>query len=104
MVQRKPRITGAAGPVARGSAGPVAGVALSGEIASRSDVVRVLDKICEYYERFEPTSPVPIFMKRARRLVTMSFVDVIRDLAPEAMQKIELYTGEPTDNISPPSA
>ncbi len=70
-------------------------MALSGEIGSRADVVRVLDKICEYYERFEPASPVPMFMKRAKRLVTMSFVDVIKDLAPDAMARIEVFAGAP---------
>src|SRR5206468_1433154 len=83
---------GGGGGMARGG-----GVALSGEIGSREDVVRVLEKICEYYERFEPTSPVPIFMQRAKRLVTMSFVDVIKDLAPEAMTRIEIFTGAPSD-------
>ena len=78
------------------------GVAISGEISSRTDVVRVLDKICEYYERFEPASPVPIFMKRAKKLVTMSFVDVIKELAPEAMSKIDLYTGS-SGEAPPPS-
>jgi type VI secretion system protein ImpA len=72
-------------------------VALTGEIASRADVIRVLDKICEYYDRFEPASPVPIFMRRAKRLVTMNFMDLIKDLAPEAMQKIEVFTGPPPE-------
>jgi type VI secretion system protein ImpA len=78
------------------------GVALNGEISSRADVLRVLDKICEYYDQFEPASPVPIFMKRAKKLVTMSFVDVIRELAPEAMSKIDLYTGSSGEG-SPPA-
>jgi type VI secretion system protein ImpA len=85
-----------------GGSGSRAGVALSGEIATRADVLRVLDKICEYYEQFEPASPVPIFMKRAKKLVTMSFVDVIKELAPEAMSKIEIYTGG-TGEPPPPS-
>ena len=79
-------------PAARGG-----GVAISGEIGSRQDVIRVLDKICEYYARFEPTSPVPIFIQRAKRLVTMSFVDVIKDLAPDAMSRIEIFTGPPAE-------
>jgi type VI secretion system protein ImpA len=69
------------------------GVPFSGNIRSRNDVLTVLDQICEYYERYEPASPVPIFMKRAKRLVTLSFEDLIRDLAPEAMPKIDVYTG-----------
>ena len=71
------------------------GAGISGEISSRSDVIRMLDKICDYYEQYEPTSPVPIFMKRAKKLVTMDFVALMRDLAPEAMAKIEVFTGEP---------
>jgi type VI secretion system protein ImpA len=72
------------------------GGAISGEVSSRADVIRMLEKICEYYERYEPASPVPIFMNRAKRLVTMSFVDLMKDLAPEAMSKIEVFTGEPS--------
>jgi len=78
-----------------GDSAPRGGGAISGEIGSRNDVIRMLDKICDYYEKYEPTSPVPVFMKRAKRLVTMNFVDLIKDLAPEAMQKIDVFTGEP---------
>jgi len=70
------------------------GGAITGDITNRNDVIRMLDKICTYYDQYEPTSPVPIFMKRAKKLVTMSFVDVMKELAPEAMQKIEVFTGE----------
>ena len=84
--------------LAEGS-GPT-GVAISGQIASRQDVIRVLDKICEYYARYEPNSPVPIFMQRAKRLVDMNFVDLIKDLAPEAMPKIDIFTG----TTAPPPA
>ncbi len=79
---------------AGGGGAPRGGI--SGEIGSRADVVRMLDKICDYYEQYEPTSPVPIFMKRAKRLATMNFVDLMKDLAPEAMPKIDVFTGEPS--------
>ena len=92
---------GGAPASAGGPQAPGGGVALSGEISSRSDVIRVLDKICEYYERFEPASPVPIFMQRAKRLVTMNFVDMIKDLAPEAMAKIEVFTGTSSETKPP---
>jgi type VI secretion system protein ImpA len=88
-------------PGARPAPASGTGVPLTGEISSRADVLRVLDKICEYYEHFEPASPVPIFMQRAKRLVSMNFVDVIKDLAPEAMPKIDIFTGTP-EQPSPP--
>jgi len=78
------------------------GGAISGEISSRNDVIRMLDKINEYYERYEPTSPVPVFMNRAKRLVTMNFIDLIKDLAPEAMSKIDVFTGQPAE--APPAS
>jgi hypothetical protein len=34
-------------------------------------------------------------MQRAKRLVTMNFVDLIKDLAPDAMSRIEVFTGPP---------
>jgi type VI secretion system protein ImpA len=96
-----PAAGGAAAPAGGGPAHPTGGgVALTGEISSRADVVRVLDKICEYYARFEPASPVPIFMQRAKRLVTMNFVDLIRDLAPDAMARIDVFTGSSGDKPS----
>jgi type VI secretion system protein ImpA len=63
------------------------------EIASRDDVVRAIDRICDYYSRHEPSSPVPLLLSRARRLATGSFVDIVRDLAPDALVEIEKVCG-----------
>jgi type VI secretion system protein ImpA len=75
-----------------GGAGP-AGISSSGGISSRDDVLRALDRICEYYARHEPSSPVPMFMERSKRLVTMNFVDIIRELVPEMLAQVELLRG-----------
>lgn len=61
--------------------------ALSGEVRSREDVIRALDKICDYYERHEPSSPVPLLLKRAKRLASKSFMEIIRDLTPEGLNQ-----------------
>ncbi|WP_295391343.1 type VI secretion system protein TssA [uncultured Thiodictyon sp.] len=65
----------------------------AGQIASREDVVRTLGRICDYYSRYEPSSPVPLLLKRAQRLVTGSFVDILRDLAPDALSQAEKVFG-----------
>ena len=70
---------------------------ISGEIRSTDDVLRALDKICQYYERHEPSSPVPLILRRAQRLVTKSFIDIIRDLSPDAMAQVEKITGTETN-------
>jgi type VI secretion system protein ImpA len=63
------------------------------QISSRQDVQRELDRLCDYYDRYEPSSPVPLLLKRARRLVTASFVDIVRDLAPDALSQIQHVCG-----------
>lgn len=71
--------------------------AISGEISSREDVLKMLDKICAYYARYEPSSPLPLLLKRCRRLVPMSFKEIVGDLAPDALAKVELITGKSDD-------
>lgn len=73
---------------------------LSGAIASREDVVRALNKVLEYYGKHEPSSPVPMLIRRAQRLVTMGFVDIIRDLSPGALDQIRAIGGEDALNAS----
>jgi len=80
------------GPAEAGATG--AGKPLSGEIQSRQDVVRLLDKICEYYSRTEPSSPVPCVLRRAQRLAEMDFMQIIQDLTPDALNQIRQITGE----------
>jgi type VI secretion system protein ImpA len=64
------------------------------EIESREDVVKLLDRICAYYERNEPASPIPLLLQRARRLVTMNFMELIRELADKGVPQIEAITGK----------
>lgn len=64
-----------------------------GEIRSREDVVRVLDLICAYYDRHEPSSPVPILLRRAKRLVTKNFLEILRDLTPDGVSQAENLRG-----------
>jgi len=65
----------------------------SGEVSSREDVVLQLDRLCEYYRRHEPSSPVPLLLRRARRLVAKDFMDIIRDLTPGGVAEAELLGG-----------
>jgi type VI secretion system protein ImpA len=73
--------------------------ALSGEVRSREDVERALDKICEYYERNEPSSPVPLLLQRAKRLASKSFIEILKDLTPSGLDQA-LSIGGITDEKS----
>jgi type VI secretion system protein ImpA len=87
----------ASGPAPRGDGGVVEGgapaAAISGDIAGRADVVRMLDKICAYYARSEPSSPVPLLLERARRLVPKNFFEIMEDLAPEGIAQLTVISG-----------
>jgi type VI secretion system protein ImpA len=66
---------------------------MRGDILSREDVNRALDKICQYYEKNEPSSPIPLLLQRAKRLVSLSFVEILKDLAPDSMKQIDMVAG-----------
>jgi type VI secretion system protein ImpA len=78
-------------PAAGPSAAPTR--ALSGEIGSREDVIRALEKIIAYYARHEPSSPVPVLVERCKRLASMSFIEIIRDMVPDAINQVEVFKG-----------
>lgn len=65
----------------------------TGEINSREDVIRAFDKICDYFSRHEPSSPVPLLVKRAKRLVSKSFLEILRDMAPGGVNEAEAIRG-----------
>jgi type VI secretion system protein ImpA len=67
--------------------------AIQGEIASRDDVVRMLDKLVQYYGRHEPSSPIPILLERAKRLVPMNFFEIMQDLAPDGIAQLTVIRG-----------
>ena len=69
-------------------------LSLEGEIRSREDVLNLLQKICQFYERAEPSSPVPLVLKRAARLAEMNFMQLMQDLSPDAISQIRVITGE----------
>ena len=76
-------------------AGPLAdsGTRYGAGVSGREEALRALDRVCEYLERNEPSNPAPLLIRRAQRLMTMNFVDIIRDLAPESLGQVELITG-----------
>lgn len=62
-----------------------AGRGRSGRIDGREDVMRALDEIADYYRRKEPSSPVLPLLERAKAWVSMSFLEVLGDIAPESV-------------------
>jgi type VI secretion system protein ImpA len=44
-----------------------------------------LDAAAEFFRRNEPSSPIPLFLERAKRLVSKDFLEVLADVAPDAL-------------------
>ncbi|MES9981664.1 MAG: type VI secretion system protein TssA, partial [Candidatus Thiodiazotropha sp. 6PLUC5] len=51
-----------------------------GTISSRDDVIKALERITQYYEKNEPSSPIPLLLDRAKRLVKMDFYEIVQEL------------------------
>ena len=65
----------------------------TGDIANRDDVLRSLDKILAYYSRYEPSSPLPVLLNRAKHLVHADFAAIVRNLIPDGMSQFENLRG-----------
>ncbi|HEY5891849.1 MAG TPA: type VI secretion system protein TssA [Chthoniobacterales bacterium] len=78
---------------APGIAPAAATKSVPGSVNSRADVIAELDKIIAYYAKSEPGSPIPLLLKRARRLVDSDFLTIIGDLAPDAVPQLRGVTG-----------
>jgi len=76
-----------------GAAGGAEAQSMSGEIRSRDDAVRVLDRVSEYFRKNEPSSPVPLLLQRAKRLISKDFMEILRDMAPQGLSDAEKIGG-----------
>ncbi|PBC03469.1 type VI secretion system protein TssA [Mesorhizobium sp. WSM3860] len=71
------------------------GAGLPDRITSRDDVVKCLDLVVAFYDRTEPSSPIPHLARRVRRMVHMDFVELMEDLAPSGLKEFRLLAGVP---------
>ena len=85
------RGVGTAGATAGGGDGS-ATVAV-GAIKSREDAVRAIDAAAMFFRKNEPSSPVPLLLDRAKRLVSKSFIEVLEDIAPDTLAEVKKIGG-----------
>jgi type VI secretion system protein ImpA len=71
---------------------------MSGPIQGREDIIRTLDQVMDWYARNEPSSPVPLLLARAKRLVNKSFLEAVQDLTPSGLTELQSIAG--TDSNS----
>jgi len=70
-----------------------------GAVNSPIDVRNALDRIIAYYKRSEPSSPIPLLLTRAKRLVSADFLTIVKDMAPNGVDNVNVIGGidEPPD-------
>lgn len=70
------------------------------EVMSRDDVLRAIDRVCEYLERVEPSNPAQLLLRRARRLVNQNFLQLVKELAPDALNEAARVLGVDPDSVN----
>jgi type VI secretion system protein ImpA len=62
-------------------------------LASRADAVRILQQVATFLRKAEPSSPAPMFIDRAVKLLQMDFNAIVKELMPDSRDRIEMLGG-----------
>lgn len=62
-------------------------------IGRREDAILGLEKIISWFERYEPSSPLPMLLRRAKRLSNLSFLEILRDISPDGLNQAVMIGG-----------
>jgi type VI secretion system protein ImpA len=82
-----------AAPRRSGGGGP------AGSVDTAQDARAALDRVIDYFKRNEPSSPVPIILERAKRLVGADFLTIMKDMAPDGVPSVMNIGGiKPSDD------
>jgi type VI secretion system protein ImpA len=65
--------------------------------------MRAIDLVCDYLDQHEPTNPAPLFLRRARTLLERNFLELLKELAPAALQDVAKSVGVDPATIGPPA-
>lgn len=69
-------------------------------IENRQDAVRAIELVCAYLERNEPTNPAQLLLRRASRVIDKNFLQLVRDLAPDAVKDVARILGVDPSEIA----
>jgi len=90
------------GDGAAGGDGPRSRRGLTGEVTSRDEAIRAIDMVCAYLEAAEPANPAPLFLRRARQLISHNFLQLMKVLAPDSLSEVARVVGIDPDTIETP--
>jgi type VI secretion system protein ImpA len=79
------------------------GAKAGGALASRADAVKTLQQVALFLRKTEPSSPAPMFIDRAVKMLESDFATIVRELMPDSKERIELIGGVSLDPADPGS-
>ncbi len=71
-----------------------------GALGSRADAIKILEQVAVFVRRTEPSSPAPMFIDRAVKMLQADFATIVRELMPDSRERIELLGGVPLDDTA----
>jgi type VI secretion system protein ImpA len=66
---------------------------LPAKLTTRADAFKALQLARKYFEDHEPSHPAPLLIQRVERLAGLDFLELLRDLAPDGLQQLQLLSG-----------
>lgn len=72
---------------------------LPNALYTREDALKAIELVCDYLERTEPTNPAQLLLRRARKLINKNFLQLMRELAPDAINEVARIMGVDPDTI-----
>ncbi len=74
-----------------------AGVSLSSSsqivIHSRAQALAAIEAVCTYLSQAEPSNPAQLLLRRAKGLIDKNFLQLVKELAPEALAEVSKIMG-----------
>lgn len=73
--------------------GSEGGHTIPAKLNSRDEVQTCLQLIIDFYERTEPSSPIPLLATRMKKMVPMDFLELMSELAPAGLKEFNNIAG-----------
>jgi type VI secretion system protein ImpA len=71
-------------------------------VQTRQEAVRAIELVCAYLERSEPTNPAQLLLRRAARVIDKNFLQLMRELAPDAVADVARILGVDPSSVNDP--
>jgi type VI secretion system protein ImpA len=72
-------------------------------VETRQEAVRAIELVCAYLERSEPTNPAQLLLRRAARVIDKNFLELMRELAPDAVKDVARILGVDPSTLNDPN-